>query len=277
MMRMPLLLAATALAAAAQTQPAFEAATVKLNKTPDRRNVRLEMQPSGRVNIVNIPLHMIVALTYNVPFQSQVERLSGGPAWVRSETYDIQATAGAFPPDMTARERQEKMKLMLRTLLAERFRMKITHESKEMPVYTLTVAKGGPKVKSAGVTEEDCAAGKQVEPPCHEFFGGMGRGIHAKAVEIAEMARFIENWSDRPVLDRTGLHGLFEMDTDGWVPMIATPAIPGTPPSAEATALADPARPTLFIVMERLGLKLAPDRGPVDIYRIESAERPGEN
>jgi uncharacterized protein (TIGR03435 family) len=105
----------------------------------------------------------------------------------------------------------------------------------------------------------------------------MGRGLHAKAVTIADAAHFAENWSDRPILDRTGLTGLYEVDTDGWAPMEVRPPDSGTPPSAEAPAMAVPTRPTLFLIMDRLGLKLEPAKGPVDVYVIERVERPQGN
>jgi uncharacterized protein (TIGR03435 family) len=106
----------------------------------------------------------------------------------------------------------------------------------------------------------------------------MGRGLHGKAVTVADIARYAENWSDRPLLDCTALTGLYEVDTDGWVPMQARPpAADGAPPGAEAQSIADPARPTLFLVMDRLGLKMEPAKGPVDIYTVLHVEQPTEN
>jgi uncharacterized protein (TIGR03435 family) len=79
-------------------------------------------------------------------------------------------------------------------------------------------------------------------------------------------------------MDRTGLTGLYEVDTEGWVPMETRPPAPdGTPPSPEAQAMADPARPTLFVIMDRMGLKLAPAKGAVDVYAVEHVEKPAEN
>jgi uncharacterized protein (TIGR03435 family) len=230
------------------------------------------------VHILNVPLYVIIALAYDVPFQSQTQRLSGGPDWVRSETYDIEATAGTLgPPEMTSEARIRKMKLMLQTLLAERFQLRLRHSVQDMPVYTVTVGKGGPKLKPAPVVESECMTAK-LDPPCHQVYGGVGRGLHGKAITISDMAHYAESWSDRPLLDRTGLTGLYEVDTEGWVRMEARPPAPdGTSPSAEALALADPARPTLFVIMDQLGLKLEPARGAVDVYVIEHVERPAAN
>jgi uncharacterized protein (TIGR03435 family) len=275
--RLPFALAAVAIAAAAQTPPAFEAASVKRHPDPSERVMAFQMLPSGRVHIVNLPLHIIISLAYDLPFQSATVRLSGGPEWIRSETYDIEATAGALPPDMTSEARSERMKVMLRTLLAERFHMQLRQSAKEMPVYTLTVAKNGPKLMPSKVQESECVSAS-VDPPCHELNGGMGRGLHGKAVTVADIMHHAENWSDRPILDRTGLTGLYEVDTEGWVPMQARPpASDGAPPNAEAVAMADPARPTLFLIMDRLGLKMEPVKAPVDIYVIERIEHPTAN
>jgi uncharacterized protein (TIGR03435 family) len=263
--------------AAAQAPPAFEAASIKRHNDPNPRNMAFQVLPSGRVHIVGLPLYMIISMAYELPFQSATERLSGGPGWVKSETYDIEATAGTMPPDLTSEARAHRMKLMLRTLLAERFHLQVRKEAKEMPVYTLSVAKNGPKLAPAKVREADCMAAS-INPPCHEINGGMGRGLHGKAVTVSDIADYAQNWSDRPLLDRTELTGLYEVDTEGWVPMTPRPpANDGNPPSAEAIAMADPARPTLFLIMDRIGLKMEPAKGAVDVWIIERVERPTEN
>jgi uncharacterized protein (TIGR03435 family) len=80
------------------------------------------------------------------------------------------------------------------------------------------------------------------------------------------------------VVDKTGLKGLFNIQTEGWVPMRPRPPRPaGQEPTAEDLAFADPARPTLFQIFDRLGLKLESQKAPVEMFVIESAERPSEN
>ena len=182
--------------------PAFEAASVKLNHDPNPRGIAFQILPSGRVHIVKVPLYIIIALAYDVPFQSQTQRLSGGPDWVRSETYDIEATAGTLPPEMSYEARLKRVKLMLQTLLAENFQLRLRHSVKDMPVYRVTVAKGGPKLKPAQVLESECMTAK-LDPPCHQVYGGVGRGLHGKAITVSDMAHYAESWSDRPLLDHT--------------------------------------------------------------------------
>jgi uncharacterized protein (TIGR03435 family) len=270
------LIASTLIPAPAQTPPAFAVATVKLDKTA--HEPRFQMLPSGRVSIVGYSLRMLVALSRNVSFQSPAERIFGGPDWVRSDIYDIEAApeADAFSPEMTPTMRNEKIRLMLGRLLEERFHLNIKQSTRQMPIFTVLLAKSGLKLEPAKVTEENCDSA-DIRPPCHQLIGGQGRGLHAKAASIEDVAQFIEHWSDRPIVDRTGVTTLFEVDTVGWAPL--TPRLPSSDAtaSAEDQTMSDPARPSLFSILDGLGLKLEPTKGPVNVYVIEHAERPAEN
>jgi uncharacterized protein (TIGR03435 family) len=174
------------------------------------------------------------------------------------------------------------MRAMMQSLLKDRFRLAMRHDTKDLPVYELTVAKGGPKLEKAAVEEKDCPVGPTAGNPCHSFNGGMGRGMHAKAVNMQDLSRFIENWTDLPVLDRTRLTGLYAIETEGWMPM----NLPPPPPPGAAAPVArpngdgdimDPARPTIFMVLQKLGLELKKQRGPVDVYTVEHIEKPAAN
>lgn len=159
--------------------------------------------------------------------------------------------------------------------------MIIRREIKELPVYALVLRKGGPKLQKATMDEKDCASRPTEwgeDASCHSFQGGQGRGIHGQAVSISDVADFVSNWTDQPVIDKTGLDGLFNIQTDGWVPIRPRmPRPPGQEPTAEDIAFADPARPTLFRILDRLGLKLESQKAPVEMFVIESAQRPSEN
>jgi uncharacterized protein (TIGR03435 family) len=258
--------------------PAFEAASVKPNKSTDMHGAGFRFLPGGRFRATNLPLYAIIALAYDMPFQSV--RLSGGPAWTRSERYDIEATAAsdANPPGTSAKARNDKTRLMLQALLADRFKLSVRHETKELPAYVVVVGKNGPRLHPAKMEENDCpdavADGKL---PCHVINGGMGRGLHAKAVTVSDIVLFVENWADRPVIDNTGIQGLFEVDTDGFAPLRPRPVAPGAEPSAEDIAMVDPMRPTLFMIFDRLGLKMEQQRVPVDVFVIDNVEKPSEN
>jgi uncharacterized protein (TIGR03435 family) len=252
-------------------------ASVKANKTgADWRHSHFEYLPGGGLSAENINLYSYISEAYNLPVQSP--RLSGGPQWIHSENYDIQATAekGSIPPGLSRETRLEKTRLMLQTLLAERFHLVMRRETKEVPVYVLVVGKDGPKMRKAAIDEQDCPDGG--ENACHELNGGQGRGLHAKAVNMADVVDFVSNWTDRPFLDRTGLKGLYAIESAGWVPLRHRPApAPGTDPTAEDIAYADPATPTLFMIFERLGLKIEQQKAPVEMFTIDHVERPTEN
>ena len=270
------LIGAAVISAPAQTSPAFEVASVKLDKTA--REPRFRALPSGRISVVGYSLRMLVAQSHNIPYQSPAERIFGGPDWVRSETYDIEAipAIGAFGPEMTPHARNEQIRLMLGRLLEDRFRLQMKQSTREMPIYAVLLAKNGLKLQPAKLSEKDCDSA-EIRPPCHQLTGGQGRGLHSKAATVEDMAKFIEGWSDRPIVDRTGVTTLFEVDTEGWTPLTPRLPSPDGTTSAEDQAISDPTRRTLFSIMDGLGLKLEPTKGPVSVYVIEGAERPAEN
>jgi uncharacterized protein (TIGR03435 family) len=252
---------------------AFEVASVKPNKSL-RFSEGMKTYPGGRLSATNVPLFLIITSAYQVAFQSP--RLSGGPDWTRREGFDIEATAekGAIPSNLPKVIQEAKLMSMLRSLLADRFKLVVRRETKEIPVYALVISKGGSKLQKAKLEEADCS----FEPgpgaiPCHRMGGGQGRGINAQAVSLADVVRFVENWTDRPVIDKTGIQGLFEIKTEGWISLRASPEGAG----GNGEGAADPDRPTLFTIFDRLGLKLERQKAPVEFFVIEHIERPTEN
>jgi uncharacterized protein (TIGR03435 family) len=273
--RFALIALAAVACAQGQAPPTFAAASIKTNHSTGPGPLGWQLLPGGRLRVQNMPLQMIIAAAYNVPFQSQ--RLSGGPEWIRGNPFDIDATAepGAIPAGATPDERDERMRAMLRTLLADRFHLKIRREIKDQPVYAIVVAKGGPKLKAAEIEGKDCEtdAGKGMD--CHNFHGGRGRGLHAGAANMSDLALFVSNWTDRPLVDKTGLAGMYQFETRGWAN--ATPG-PAPAPGAVAEDGQDAASlPTVFTLFADMGLKLEPQRAPVEMFLIESIEKPSEN
>ena len=262
-------LVATAVCVAAQSK--FDVATVKQNLSEDFRNIGMKVSPGGKVSFKNLPLQILIAVAYEVPFQSA--RLSGGPDWIRTERYDVEAVApdGSIPPNATSRERDAIVHKMLQSLLQDRFQLVMHRETKEAPIYAVVVGKKGLKLDKSGMEEKDCPLDDQsTKVGCHSFRGGQGRGLHSDAATIEDAATFVSNWSDRPVVDQTGIKTLFHFDTPGWVPMQPTPGN-GSPQSPEG--LDDPLRPSLFGIFDRMGLKLESRKAPVETFRIESIGR----
>jgi uncharacterized protein (TIGR03435 family) len=230
--------------------PAFEAASVKVSSG---EQVRMRREP-GRLAITNFSLRAMVRYAYDV----QENQISGGPAWFDSDRWDIVATAGR---EITEPERRR----MLQTLLDERFKMTIRHESKELPVYALVVAKGGPKLTPG-------AAGN----PERVELGVSGAGLHqmrGQSVPLSTIAKVLTGQAGRIVIDRTGIAGSFDYQLE-WVPDPANmPMINGAKPDGSKLD-----GPSIFTaVQEQLGLKLEATKGPVEILVIERAEKAAEN
>ena len=228
---------------------------------------------------------MVIASAWSLPYHPGA-RLSGGPAWIRSDDgiYDIDARAekGAIPDSLPSNVRADSMRPMLQKLLTDRFHLVVHHETKEMPIYAVTIAKGGLKLAKADIEEKDCPASANLnllpgDPvlECHMFAGGRGRGLHARAANMADLVRAVEAFADRPVIDQTGLQGLYRFETSGWLRLDAGPApAPGTK-SEDGTDLAD--LPSIFQIFEAMGLKLEARTGKADVIVIDHIERPTEN
>jgi uncharacterized protein (TIGR03435 family) len=161
---------------------------------------------------------------------------------------------------------------MLRGLLADRFGLVIRVENRTTAVYALTVSTAGPKFQRAAVSERDCLSAAEQEP-CHNFLGGLGHPLNAKAVDMDDLVRYVENWTDLPVVNRTALNGLFTVNGEGWIPMRLPPPPPGATPTASPFA----GLPTLFTVLGKLGLELKRQEDAVPVYTVERIERPVGN
>ena len=261
--------------AQADTTATFEVASIKRH-LEERSGYRLPRFSNDRFTFSG-PLLQLVAAAYGLPFNPS-HRLSGGPEWLlgQESMYDVDAK-GSFPKGLTSSAREERRKLMLQALLRDRFRLSIRRDTKEMPAYVLVVDKGGPKLEKAAVSEEACAEGNvDVQIPCHQFNGGRGRGLHASAVTVADLVGYVENWTDRPLLDKTGITGLYKIETQPFLPMDVAVSPPPAGTKGEAGIdLAD--LPTVFQVFERLGLKMKPQKEKVDTFVIQDIQKPTEN
>jgi bla regulator protein BlaR1 len=255
----------------------FEVASVKSNKSTDRP--QFQALPGGTSTIKNAPLNILVMAAYNLS-PNAPERISGVPKWAESERFDIEAKAapGAIPAGLSPKQLNDKSMLMLQSVLADRFRMAAHWETKQDSVYSLTIVKNGLKLQKAKIEEKDCPEVSTPTESCHVAMVGQGRGIHGKAINLTDVVNGLQNCTDHPVIDNTGFKGLFDIDTEEWLPMRPRPDPPaGTEPSAEDRAFADPARPTLQQVLDKVGLKLESTKGPVQVLVIDHIERPFEN
>jgi uncharacterized protein (TIGR03435 family) len=162
--------------------------------------------------------------------------------------------------------------------------MRIRPEPKEKPVYGLVVGKGGAKLARSKFQEQDCGdSGPKwlSNPACHFLDGDQDRGLHGGSVTIASVVEYVQNFTDRPLFDKTGLTGFYDIQTEGWEPMSAPmsvkPAAPDGASQSGVTSVNNPDRPTLFKVFEKLGLQMKSQRAVIDMFVIDHVERPSEN
>jgi uncharacterized protein (TIGR03435 family) len=249
--------------------------------------------PMGRCVVRRQALRYVIALAYNIPpamLNAYEGRVLAGPDWVRSEAYNIDAKA-----EMPATETQ--LKLMLQALLVERFKLKVHHEMREMPVYALVTTKNGPKLQPPP-KDRDCAgqnrsdhsyelSERNMVGACRAFIPGDG-GIHGISVSMSDFAEILANWSGRAVIDKTGVDGLFDLVLPRVVPanalaLNANPAGRGAGPQTPFGAAGEkegrfaPDLPTIFTAVEQFGLKLEAAKGPVDVLVIDDIQKPTEN
>lgn len=139
-----------------------------------------------------------------------------------------------------------------------------------MSVYALSVATGGPKLQKSPVADRACIFDTDPEG-CHSFLPGLGHPLHARAIDTDDLAHYIENWTDLCVVNRTALHGLFAVNTEGWMPIRLPPPPPGDTPVANPFA----GLPTIFTVLGKLGFELKQHEDTLPVYTVEHIERPG--
>jgi uncharacterized protein (TIGR03435 family) len=240
-------------------RPAFEVASVKPGD-PDNRIWRLGSMPGGRFAANNASLKLLIQMAYDV----RSHQISGGPNWLDSAKYDIDAkpdSATAIPPGPAS---ATQMRLMLQSLLEERFKLKLHRELREEPVYELVVAKGGPRMPQATDTLKQPGQGLM----------RMGRGqLTGTAVAISFLVSTLSQQLGRSVIDKTGLTGQYDFDLK-WTPELGEFQFP----TGDAGPPPDPSGPSVFTaIQEQLGLKLESNKGPVDVLVIDHAEQPSEN
>jgi uncharacterized protein (TIGR03435 family) len=214
-----------ALPTVAQSQ-AFTMINVKPALLADQRNPRVQVLPNGDLIASAIPVIRLLSDAYDVPVNIS-SRLSGLPGWTFSEKFDIEAKApaSAIPPGLPDSEVRSRIQQMIRGLLADRFGLVMRVNNKTMPVYSLSVASGGTKLQKSAIAEKDCTFDTDPEG-CHNFVGGLGHPLNARAIDMDDLAHYIANWTDLPVVNRTALSGLFTVNTEGWLPMRLPPPPP---------------------------------------------------
>jgi len=222
----------------------FEVASIKPTATGDG-SFTYDFPPGGRFSGRNLTVQNLLRIAYGL----QNYQISGGPAWIASAGFDIQATATAGTVELS----REQVLQMLQALLADRFHLAMHRETRQLPVYDLVVGKTGPRLEAA-----DSSAA-----PAKEQLK-MGQLVTHK-MSMTALANILASDLKRPVKDDTGLKGEFTFTLE-WTRGL------------DDSDAGQSSRPSLFTaVQEQLGLKLEAAKGPVEVLVIDSVERPSEN
>jgi bla regulator protein BlaR1 len=263
----------------AQQPPlAFETASVKPNKSGDEERY-FRLDPGGGLTVVNMQLRDLTTFAYQI----QNFQLEGGPDWIASDRFDIVARPEREVPSTGG---PDPRRMMLRTLLADRFKLVMHKETKELPIFELVLArqdgKLGPQLRPAAVDCAARAAAARAGTPPPASSGPPGPGscgstinparVRGGGVTLATLASLLEGLARRLVIDRTGLAGNWDFEAN------YTPDRSQLPPGVELPSSIDPNGPSLFTALEeQLGLKLRPARGPVEVLVIDSVQQPTPN
>ena len=222
----------------APQRPEFEVASVKPHSVSEGpAHVSIAQDP-GLLNYTNITVRGLVREAYGLRIYPPLR----GPDALSTDRYDVIAKVS---PD----DSKEQRMLMLQALLAERFKLVVRRETKELPIYALVAGKNGPKFRAV---EDDGST--------PEIGSGDGHRIKAHHISMKLLAATLQGYIGDTVVDATGLTGLFDLNLDFNVDENT---------SAEG--------PTVFEAVQRLGLKLEARKGPVEVVVIDHVEKPSAN
>jgi len=270
--------------------PTFDVASIKPNTTPGRRGGG---GGPGRVNMVGMPVRQLIAQAYEI-HDSQI---IGGPDWLGSQGYDINATMNGTPSP-------EDRRMLMKTLLRDRFKLTFHAEKRDLPIYALVVQRSdgrlGPGLKR--IPDDECpppgsrrGAAPGGPPPgspspfdpnavaaCGSIVFGPGRLLaHGVPIEMlsGSLGRLPAITSfNRPVTNLTKLEGFYDFDFRFSNDLGRGGPPPAGSPAAVPNAITPGDEPALFTALqEQLGLKLNPQRATLDVLVIDSIERPSEN
>jgi uncharacterized protein (TIGR03435 family) len=258
--------------AVAGAKPAFDVVSIKRHN-PDDHTFRFDPRPGG-IDFVNLSLRELIFRSY----QTQNYRLVGGENWLKTETWDIQAKGEGLTalPIYLASVRQ---------LLADRFKLVMHLETRELPIYRLVKARSdgklGPQVKPSTCKPLSLDVHPDTPGACLRFLNQANGTLSETRNTFRGLANQLGqiNVIARPVVDATGLTDEYEFMLK-WTPEANVRATDGTPlpPATVSDATPTGDRRSIFTALEeQLGLKLEATRGPIEVLVIDSAERPTEN
>jgi uncharacterized protein (TIGR03435 family) len=233
-----------------------------------------------------MPLRSLIAIAYGEPRPLPNFQIAGGPDWIDSDRFDVEAkTQGNFPETQAEAGFSTSGESMLQALLAERFNLAVHKETRPLPVYALVAArsdrKPGPQLRSS--SGADCSKAPTGGPPTapdpnalprcglFQFVGGTAANVrHARGrfMTLDQLAKSLETSVGRIVLNQTALDGHFSFDLE------FTPGSPAGASPDPALAANDSGTPIFTALQEQLGLKLESTRSPIDVIVVDRADHP---
>jgi uncharacterized protein (TIGR03435 family) len=255
---------------AATHPPAFAVSSIKPYAANDMM-IHTMMSADG-VSMTGMPMHVIVREALGVTN----DRLFGEPEWVNTERYSFEAkVAPEDAPGLKGMTPQQRWEMVL-PVLEERCALKFHHETRELTVYTLVVARGGLKMQAPAPAD---ASGKQ--PQAWNTMSGSDQGftLTGRGASMASITRTVSMQLGSTVVDRTGLTGTYDFTLHFAADeaVRAATMLPGGQPTAEAAG-PEESEPTIFTALqEQLGLKLEARKEPVDVIVIDHIEKPSDN
>jgi len=253
----------------------FEVVSIHLDD-PDGHRMRIGMGPDARFVAEGVTMKRLVCMAYGI----QDFQLEGAPGWFTSERFTIQAKSEsnveeAFPK-LNDEQKMLVGKQMVHAMLADRFKLTMRQESKEISILGMVIAKNGPKLHEATPGDTYPNGLKDSNGVGH---AGMltfnGTHLTAQGVKLDNLASFLSGQLNEIVQNKTGLDGKYDFTLE-WSPEPERPG--GLQPSGEAGGVPVDSGLSLFTAInEQLGLKLEPQKSAVPVYIVVTAEKPTEN
>ena len=279
-----ILLVTTMTAAQTATRKTFDVVSIKPHKSIGG-SIVLNPEPTGRFVATNETVKALLRFAFFVFGPMDDAQLTGGPDWITSDRYDVEAQAGG-PLSY------DDSSLAVRAMLEDRFQLRVHREKRELPVYILTIGKDGSKMKSVDAPAPfnpalappipppgRRGAGSSFTPPPGMIFRGLNNVI-GSAIQTEQLASVLSSLVGRLVIDKTNLTGYFDIKME-----FASPEAPGNRalgntarPAGQQAVAVEPEGPSIFTALqEQLGLRLESAKAPVEVIVIDSIQRPSEN
>jgi uncharacterized protein (TIGR03435 family) len=254
--------------------PEFDVVSVKQDKSGTGM-MRLMSRPDG-YSATNVSAKLLIQVAYGI----REDLISGAPGWADTARFDFDAKVAGTDVDNLKKLSQEQRRSMLQPALADRFKLKVHNETKQLPVFELVVAKGGSKLKEATPGDAYAEGIKGMDGKGRAGMMKMRPGeVVGQGVTMASLVNLLATQLHQTVIDKTGLAGNYDLELT-WTPdQESGPMFKGGDGSPQrADSAPDSTGPSLFTALqEQLGLKLQSTKGPVETIVVDHIEMPSEN